>query len=282
MTRIDDVMLMAYVDGEIDAESAREIEAAINADPAIADRARAFRDSAAFTRAAYTAVAQEPIPDRLLAVLAPAERPAGNVVAFTPKHVAARRVARFAVAASVAAIIVGLGATYSDTLRGWIGEPTTEQRLAQLARQQTSERWLDNVAGYFREYSANAREQRQLVDFTAEHGPEIERYFGERLNRRLTLPDLTAEGFNLAGGRVLIIGGRPAAQLVYTNEANEFVGVVISFTSDPDVPARAAARDDVNLVYLREGGYAYGFVGTQTPDKLRRIADRSLAAFRGI
>lgn len=52
MTRVDDVMLMAYVDGEIDATTARQIEQAIGGDPALAARAKMFRDSASLLRGA--------------------------------------------------------------------------------------------------------------------------------------------------------------------------------------------------------------------------------------
>ena len=47
MVRIDDMLLMAYVDGEVDAATAREIETALAGDPSMASRLAAFRGSAA-------------------------------------------------------------------------------------------------------------------------------------------------------------------------------------------------------------------------------------------
>src|SRR5689334_19555411 len=69
LQRVDDVMLMAYVDGEIDSETAHEIERAIAKDAGLARRARAMRDSSAFARAAFAEALHEPVPDRLIAVL---------------------------------------------------------------------------------------------------------------------------------------------------------------------------------------------------------------------
>src|SRR5262245_7732992 len=90
--RIDDVMLMAYVDGEIDAATAREIERSLAADPALAARMRALRDSAAIARSAYAGAMHEPVPERLTAVFskaaaaaeisAAAARSSAAVVAF--------------------------------------------------------------------------------------------------------------------------------------------------------------------------------------------------------
>jgi anti-sigma factor RsiW len=65
MERVDDVMLMAYVDGEVDAATAREIEAAIAADPAVAARAQRLRNSAVMARAAFADALHEPVPERL-------------------------------------------------------------------------------------------------------------------------------------------------------------------------------------------------------------------------
>src|SRR5262249_56920375 len=62
LSRVDDVMLMAYVDGEIDSETAHEIERAIAKDPALARRARAIRDSSPFARPSFPEARHAPVP----------------------------------------------------------------------------------------------------------------------------------------------------------------------------------------------------------------------------
>lgn len=68
--KFSDEFLMAYADGELDAETRAEIEAAAAADPRIAeaiDRHQATRD---LLRRGFDPILDEPVPDRLLAALA--------------------------------------------------------------------------------------------------------------------------------------------------------------------------------------------------------------------
>lgn len=65
--RISDERLMAYVDGELDAAQAAEVEAAIAADPALAAAVARQRRLRARLRASYDPVLDEPVPERLLA-----------------------------------------------------------------------------------------------------------------------------------------------------------------------------------------------------------------------
>ena len=47
----DDLLLMAYADGELDAQAAAEVEAALAANPALAERLAMFIESAELLRA---------------------------------------------------------------------------------------------------------------------------------------------------------------------------------------------------------------------------------------
>lgn len=67
-----DAMLMAYVDGELDAGTAAEVTRALAADPAQAARAEEFRRSRRLAREAFAGVLGRPAPARLSAALAPA------------------------------------------------------------------------------------------------------------------------------------------------------------------------------------------------------------------
>jgi anti-sigma factor RsiW len=312
--RVDDVMLMAYVDGEVDTETAREIETAIARDPALGARARHFRDSGAFARAAFAESLHEPVPDRLLAVLgaAPAVTPTpandatpGNVVplrAAARAHHSAPWIA--ALAASVAVIAIGAW-SYEQRLAGLrtqvaeneafvadvrerlqrreaefaqvSGRLDESQRLVQVI----SDRWAGNVAAIYREVNGTLqRDQRLLVDYTAEMLPAFTQRMTQSLNRPLTLPDLSNDGFQPQGGRVLTISGKSAANFYYVTPQNEMIGIVISPTDDADAPARAAQYDDVNMLYTRSGGVTYSVVSTIPTDRLQPIADRLFQQLR--
>jgi len=262
-------MLMAYVDGEVDAATAREIEAAMAADPSVAARAQRMRESAAITRAAFADVMHEPVPDRLVASLAGGGT-LSNVVSLPQRSGAASRtVIGWAMAASLAALVVGYGAgQYSVSL------PTTMRgEMPQLIASQ--DRWLDHVAGFYQVYASSMSQQdKLLVDFNAEDVPELEKWFGNKLNRKLAVPDLSGRGFAPQGGRLLIIGGKPAAQFLYTSNTGDLVGLVIAHTDAPYQPGMTDRRGDVNIVHWRNNGYAYAFAGTIDMPRLQEMADR--------
>ncbi len=114
--RIEDERLVAYVDGELDAAAARAVEAAVAADPKLAETIAVLRVEAALIRAAY----QEPLraepPERLVAAVdaAFAERQAGRTgSAGGAGRAWIRHPAFGAIAASIVAVVVGLaGASY--------------------------------------------------------------------------------------------------------------------------------------------------------------------------
>ena len=65
-TTFNDEMLMAYVDAELDASTARLVEQAVKDNPDLAARVEAFRGSAAIAKQAFAAKLEEPVPDALL------------------------------------------------------------------------------------------------------------------------------------------------------------------------------------------------------------------------
>jgi anti-sigma factor RsiW len=62
-------MLVAFVDGELDAEDSLAVHVALRHDPALRERVRLMRESAALLRAAYGDVARQPLPPALTSVI---------------------------------------------------------------------------------------------------------------------------------------------------------------------------------------------------------------------
>ena len=109
--------ILAFVDGELSGAEHREVAAAIAADPAAQAMAAAMRSSAAAAAPAFDEALAAPWPPRLAALLAAAE-PEGKprVVAF-PRPQRTGGAWRLAIAASLAALLLGLAGGY--TLRGF-------------------------------------------------------------------------------------------------------------------------------------------------------------------
>jgi len=82
----DEETLMAYADGELDAEQRAQIAAALEKDPVLAARVAKHRALRAEVAGAFAPVLSDPVPERLRAAAtgaaAPVERSRGNVVIF--------------------------------------------------------------------------------------------------------------------------------------------------------------------------------------------------------
>ncbi len=102
MSSIPDETLMAFVDGTLPAHEADRIAAAIDADPALAERAVLLAEGAHVAAGAFSDVLDEPLPARLLAAAG------GPIVAALPaappvndNRRGAWRIVAFAAAASL-------------------------------------------------------------------------------------------------------------------------------------------------------------------------------------
>lgn len=104
----DDEMLMAYADGELDPLTAKRVERAIAADPALAAKVAAQRALRARLGAAFAPVADAPVPDRLTAMLT------SDVLPLLPRPVPTRQ--RWVQAAALAATLV-LGVAVGNQMR---------------------------------------------------------------------------------------------------------------------------------------------------------------------
>ncbi len=131
--------LVAYVDGELDAEEVAAVEEHLKVDPEARDAVRKLHQSAVVARSAYDAVLAEPVPERLVeAVLAAPAGPPPNITPLRPPH--ARwwnpKVTRVAALFLILAMGVGGGfgaATYSSALMQEAKLAAAEVRQAQLA-----------------------------------------------------------------------------------------------------------------------------------------------------
>ncbi len=92
--------LMAYADGELDADTAREVEAHLAGSAEDRATVRAFRRSAALARAALNEPLTEAVPERLVAAVASAADPRTG-----------RPILR-ALAAALAGLVIGAGGTF--------------------------------------------------------------------------------------------------------------------------------------------------------------------------
>jgi hypothetical protein len=121
---INDEILMALADGELDEPQRSSVEAAVAADPAIARRVADFRAQRSRLVAEFAPQLGEPVPERLLAVMRRGGAPSAKVVDLTERRAARRLRGALrnlswaevgAIAASlVVAVLVGVEAVHDD------------------------------------------------------------------------------------------------------------------------------------------------------------------------
>jgi anti-sigma factor RsiW len=244
---VTETMLLAYVDGELDAAGVAEVEALVAADPQARRTVEMYRDTASLLRAACGEAVYAPGVARLLPPP-------------SPLHAWTRR--RFAWAA---AVFLTLGAAAGSGAT-WLG--TQPSAMATL---------IDEIAEYHAIYS---RESAHLAEVPAARAEELASWLGERLQRRLDIPDLAADGLRFAGGRMLVIDGEPVAQFMYTRAHGLPVAVCIARMEGAPRPLTMARRGALRVAAWRQDGYAYVVVGEMPAEFARAVAERVRAQLR--
>ncbi|HYM73272.1 MAG TPA: anti-sigma factor [Stellaceae bacterium] len=277
MQKHSDESLIAYLDGELDAGERAHVEAWLDADPAMRDRLLALAESATLLRAAFEEIAKEPVPERLIAaargetaVAIEAEIVALPTRRRTPAPAPRRRYVGLALAAGIAGLLVGGSLTYyGNGLLVPTARPTDRQ--VQTA---SINSWLDNAAGNYK-LMVNAGGE-TLVDVPAsgDNGEALQK-ISQSLPQQVRLPDLKPWGLSFRGARLVVVEGRPAAQLIYTTD-NKAIGpltLIIGSSKQPDISPTFDKRQDLNLLYWRHQGRASVLVGQSEIGYLWGIAN---------
>ncbi|HTZ37019.1 MAG TPA: anti-sigma factor [Stellaceae bacterium] len=278
MQKHSDEALVAYLDGELDAEERAHVEAWLGADPGVRDRLLALSETAGLLRGAFAEIAGEPVPERLLAAARGETASAGEaeIVVLRPTRdsqppaPSRRWHIQLASAAGLFGLVVGVGA-------GYLGGNTLAPSGGLTARQvQTAavNNWLDNAAGDYK-LMVNAGGD-ALVDVPAsgDNGDVLQK-ISQNLPQQVRLPDLKPWGLSFRGARLVVVDGRPAAQLIY-NTDNKAIGplaLIIGSTKQPDIAPTFERRQDLNLLYWRHQGRASVLVGQSEIGYLWGIAN---------
>ncbi len=269
MQRHSDDALVAYLDGELDADERRHVEAWLEADPAVRERLTALAQTGELLRGAYADIVDEPVPPRLIAAARGASgtgpQEAEILVLKRPGWAAAIPLPGrswpigLAAAAGLFGLIFGGVGAYLGMGVLNPANPAAERRLAAAA---ASDGWLDNAAGYYK-LTVSAGDN-MLIDVPASNDPrEALQKISESLPPQLRVPDLKPWGLTFRGARLVVVEGRPAAELVYVTD-NKAIGpltLVIGASKQPDISPTFDRRQDVNMLYWRHQGRAYALVG---------------------
>jgi len=250
---VDDTLLVAYVDGELDVATHQRIADLVEQEPAVRARVAMFRRSCDLLRAALS-------DDKYMAVPEPLASRASKVL----KRHANRRLVWLSL--GVAAAIVGLvvGNLVLPPNFG-VGQGSSG-RLASI---------LEEVREY---YVVHARETEHIVEVPASRRDHIEAWLGDRVHYPFTVPDLSSRGLTFLGARLVAISDGVVAQLMYADGSGEHMAICIGFSEDKlDAPMQSIQQGGIQVIGRAEGHHALAVVGLKTDSALEPIA-RNLPA----
>ena len=204
--------LSAFLDGELPEAEAREIEQALDNDPALLAELEALVAVDESAKAEFDAMLNEPVPFELAAAIQSAP---GAPAANSPN--APSGTGWLTAAAACAALLIG----------GTGGYFTGASQGTQVA---AAPGWLADIADYHRVYSG---QQRHLVEVGADEADHIQTWLTASIGAEVRIPDLSSFGLTFQGARLLVAAGKPVLQLMYLDAEGRVVALCQIGTDTP-------------------------------------------------
>lgn len=253
---ITEIDLQAYVDAALPDTRRAEVEAYLAAEPAEAERVRAYLTQKQALRSLFNPVLDEPLPESLSALASP------------PPTAALDRSDRpFLARWSLQRIAAGLLIALVSGLSGWLVHdryPPAES----LARASPLPRRAAVAHAVF------SPDVRRPVEVSAEHEDQLVAWLSKRLGTPVRPPKLGALGYELIGGRLLPGNVGPVAQFMYQDASGQRLTLYVSTenTSNQDTAFRFAQEGPVNVFYWIDGKFGYALSAGIDKGKLALVA----------
>ncbi|PCD02963.1 hypothetical protein COC42_00540 [Sphingomonas spermidinifaciens] len=249
--------LQGYIDDAIDSRRRGEVEAYLAIHPEVAERVaidRALRDS---LRDALAPIADEPVPAEL------------NLSRLVDRHRRPRRDWRggpWQVAAALMLMVLG-GAG------GWGLRSVQEAPHAGIAA--LAQEAADSYAVY-------APDTGRPVEIKAADAPQLVRWASRRLERPVSIPDLSGAGYSFIGGRVVPTPHGPAVLYMFDDgKGTRLTMLARNMAIDRDSPMKLESTGQVTSVSWSRDGLGFSLVGPLDRARLHPIADVARAQFSG-
>ena len=239
--KIDEWALHAYVDGEVTSDSVAEIEAALAADPALARDVEDWRLQRDALKRAFDGVLEEPVPAALTATL---------------HHGGSWRARPFlSMAAALALVMLG-------ALGGWMATV-----------QQGAGGGMGLAEEAIAAHEIFTTEVKHPVEVAADDSDHLQSWLSKRVGTNVRIPDLTAEGYTLLGGRLLVADDKPAAQLMYEDAARK--RLTIFLTANPaksETALRVETKGPLIACYWLSDKLGFAVAGEMAQEPMMRLA----------
>lgn len=250
--RPTDEMLVAFMDGELNADESMRVESWIARDPVTAERFDFLtRSSLPFTEA--FAPLLESAPKELDAMLASLPSPA------SPAASASRLSRRGFLGTAAACLIAGIAI-----------DRTSVFVERQLKKTPEDEHWRAVVAEYLELYTPDT-----LSSLATDRATQVAQLntVGEKMGMALTPETIALADADFRRAQLLQYDGQPLAQLAYLDP--QAGPVALCFIPSDHGPAspQMERRKDMNVVYWSSSRHAFMLIGYAPFDRLEAAAD---------
>jgi anti-sigma factor RsiW len=249
--------LHALVDGRLAPEAAAALRRRLAADPAAMTTVTAWQAQREALRALYGPIAESPLPASLVSAAEHAHR----------VQTQAAQWGRWA--GMAAAVLVAFGV-------GWFSSGRWDSQRGGMAAGRGEARHFAQEAVLA--HAVFQPEVRHPVEVTAAQQEHLVQWLSKRLGKPLKAPVLTAQGYELLGGRLLPGEEGARAQFMYQNAAGQRITLYLGALKPGSSEANATAfsfldSGSVPGFYWVDHGFGYAIAG-----QLPRAALHDLAS----
>ncbi len=134
--------------------------------------------------------------------------------------------------------------------------------------------WLHHVADYHGIY---AQQKRHLVEVGADESDHIVGWLSNTTGLPFSIPDISDTGFEFQGARLLVVKGKPVAQLMYKDPTGSVVAICFQNSSGAMMGSDETKSSTINgfdIFSWSKGDGQYLVIGDQTESRLKEVADQ--------
>lgn len=247
--------LQAFIDNALDARRHTEVEAWLTAHRDVAERVAADIEVRDTLRAALQPIVEEPVPVELnlLRLRERRKKPSFDW-----------RAAHWQAATAILLLVAG-GAG------GWglrdVQNPS-RAGIAALASEASDS------------YAVYAGDVGRPVEISAANAPQLVQWASNRLQRPVSIPDLSASGFEFIGGRLVPTPHGPAVLYLFTDVDGKRLALLSrNMQIEKEAPMRLDNKGGVASASWAADGFGYSLVGPLDETALHPIANAVRAQF---
>lgn len=234
------------LDGELPEDERAAYLEWLDANPEMKARSQRYAADDAMLRGIFIGVLDEPVPARL----------EGAVNGDAPKRVTTPWNWSWRMAAAAALLVAGGLGGYLLGVHG--SESDSDDRMAELA-----------IAAH----TTFAGDQARPVEVDGSDQAYLTKWLSKRTGLRLVAPDLSKEGFQLLGGRLVPAGGSNAALMLYADDKGNRISIYVTTEgSERTKGTYVVSGGGPQAVYWQDKGYGCAIVGTLPPEQLNAVA----------